>query len=36
MKYQKRLPINDCFTQQKPLVFDFKIRNVTDTSKKFA
>ena len=36
MKYQKKLPINDSFTQQKSLVFDFQIRKVKDTGKKFA
>ena len=36
MKYQKRLPNNDSFTQQKSLVFDFQIRKVKDTGKKFA
>ena len=35
MKYEKRLPINGSFTQQKSLVFDFQIRKVKDTGKKF-
>ena len=32
----KELPNSDCFTQQKSLVFDFKIRKVKDTTRKFA